>query len=180
MSTLATTLEKFFHTTACPSELPDEIKQSQEHALHAADVLGQAAYPPSGCSSHATLLKEGRANLDSNREPDSDSDPLTVLDKLDSQSWAGDRAGQETDAAVSARSLHELAASARKKLHDAKQAIRYRILVAKLKYDECSTPPYYPYYPHALRVENEKPYSKPNPSLSSNAADLRVPSLLIV
>ncbi|CZR65477.1 uncharacterized protein PAC_15377 [Phialocephala subalpina] len=162
MATLATTLEKFFQSTTSPSLHLGSINTSQKHAIHAAEVLGQAAYPPAGCSSHGTLLKEGRKSLDSGPDTNSDSDPLSILEFLDTEvrtsidtlleTTSENGKGEES----STTTLQELATSIRKRLHDVKKAIRYRLLVGKLKFDECSTPPYYPYYPHALQAENEK------------------------
>ncbi|KAE8446980.1 hypothetical protein EG329_011462 [Mollisiaceae sp. DMI_Dod_QoI] len=155
MGTLGTTLQDFFtKLNSSPSPITATIN-IQQRALQRSHILSLAADPPPGSSSRAILLNAARETYDLDIE---ESDVLTFLrvlyEDIRKIITSLSQGNMKETATALHQELQEEATTVLKNLRNAKQAIEYRVIVGSLRYDECSTPPF---YPRLSKVESPKP-----------------------
>lgn len=146
MDTLATTLQSFFLKTIPLEPFIVSLVCLYHSSIHAADILGRAANPPSGSSSRAILLKEG-PNL-FNSPSNKTGDFLYIFYHLSTIVTSGvdsDLGGRDLGevGVTIPEGMQDAATVVLKRLRDAKLAIEYRIRVGALSEGETSTPPVY-------------------------------------
>ncbi|KUJ19661.1 uncharacterized protein LY89DRAFT_666528 [Mollisia scopiformis] len=160
MSSLAIALQGFFTNTTLWNH--NTIERSHyEAALDAARILSRAAYPPSGSTSRAILLKECTGTVDlTNTEQ---ADVLRIIQHLQSNVYdATDEAVNGLGGRSLPKDLQDEVDAVVKRLQNKKQAIEYRVLVGFMRDDETSTPSIYTQALNCEKQDSEAQLAVPN------------------